>query len=145
MADDDEAARMMTLRALKEVYSASDMRFVRDGEELMDYLHRRGKYAYPAEAPRPGLLLLDLKMPRKDGHEVLREMRADPRLRTIPVVVLTNSKAEEDIVRSYEMGVSRCITKPVDFPGLVRLMRAVDKYWFQIVEQPLVRRQGGVG
>jgi CheY-like chemotaxis protein len=145
MADDDEAARMMTRRALKEVYSANDMRFVRDGEELMDYLHRRGKYAYPAEAPRPGLLLLDLKMPRKDGHEVLREIRADPNLRAIPVVVLTGSKTEEDIVQSHDLGVNWFITKPVDFPGLVRVMRAVNKYWLQIVEQPSVRRQGGAG
>ena len=105
----------------------------------MDYLHRRGKYADPSQAPRPGLILLDLNMPRKDGREALREIKADPDLRTIPVVVLTTSKAEEDIVRSYTFGASSFITKPVTFDGLVEVMKTLGRYWFHIVDLPLER------
>ena len=107
-----------------------------DGEELLDYLRRRGKYADPKESPRPGLVLLDLNMPRKDGREALREIKSDPKLRDIPVVVLTTSKAEEDIARSYNLGVNSYITKPVKFSALVEVMKALGKYWFEIVELP---------
>jgi len=136
LADDDADDRMMAADALEESRLANDVRFVEDGEELMDYLRRHGKYSDPAAAPRPGLILLDLNMPRKDGREALREIKAEPNLRTIPVVVLTTSKAEEDIYRTYDLGVNSFITKPVNFESLVGVMRALGKYWFEIVELP---------
>jgi len=137
MAEDDEEDRMLTRDALAESRLANDLRFVGDGEELMDYLRQRGKYARPASAPRPGLILLDLNMPRKDGREALREIKADPELRAIPIIVLTTSKAEEDIMRSYDLGASSFITKPVTFEGLVEVMKALGRYWFHIVDLPL--------
>lgn len=136
MADDDPDDRMLTKDALEEARLANDLHFVEDGEELMDYLHRRGKYAEMAQSPRPGLILLDLNMPRKDGREALREIKAEPDLRRIPVVVLTTSKADEDIYRTYDLGVSSFITKPVSFDSLVEIMKALGKYWFEIVELP---------
>jgi CheY-like chemotaxis protein len=136
LADDDADDRMMAADALEESRLANDLRFVEDGEELMDYLHRRGKYSDPEVAPRPGLILLDLNMPRKDGREALREIKAQPELRTIPVVVLTTSKAEEDIYRTYDLGVNSFITKPVNFESLVAVMRTLSRYWFEIVELP---------
>jgi CheY-like chemotaxis protein len=136
MADDDEDDRMMTREALEEAKLANDIRFVVDGEELLDYLYRRGDYADPEKAPRPGLILLDLNMPRKDGREALREIKADPDLRQIPIVVLTTSKAEEDIYRSYDLGVNSFITKPVSFEGLVFVITTLAQYWFQIVQLP---------
>lgn len=137
LADDDPDDRILAKEALEESRLANPMLFVEDGEELLDYLFQRGAYADPATAPRPGVILLDLNMPRKDGREALREIKADPRLRAIPIVVLTTSKAEEDIYRSYDMGVSSFITKPVTFDGLVEVMRTLGKYWFEIVELPL--------
>jgi CheY-like chemotaxis protein len=136
LADDDADDRMMAADALEESRLANDLRFVEDGEELMDYLNRRGKYSDPNVAPRPGLILLDLNMPRKDGREALREIKAQPELRTIPVVVLTTSKAEEDIYRTYDLGVNSFITKPVNFESLVAVMRTLSRYWFEIVELP---------
>ena len=102
----------------------------------MDYLHRRGRYAAQGESPRPGLILLDLNMPRKDGREALEEIKADSVLRRIPVVVLTTSKAEEDILRSYDLGVNAYITKPVTFESLVGVMKVLGKFWLEIVELP---------
>jgi CheY-like chemotaxis protein len=139
LADDDADDRMMASDALEESRLANDLRCVEDGEELMDYLHRRGKYAPPNNAPRPGLILLDLNMPRKDGREALKEIKAEPELRSIPVIVLTTSKAEEDIYRTYDLGVNSFITKPVNFESLVAVMKALGKYWFEIVELPVER------
>jgi len=136
LADDDEEDRVMTGEALKESRLANDVRFVADGEELTDYLFRRGDYAEPERSPAPGLILLDLNMPKKDGREVLAELKNDARLRHIPVVVLTTSKAEEDIVRSYDLGVNSFITKPVTFEGLVEAMSVFTQYWFAIVALP---------
>ena len=136
LADDDADDRMMAADALEESRLANDLRSVEDGEELMDYLYRRGKFAPPNEAPRPGLILLDLNMPRKDGREALKEIKAEPELRSIPVIVLTTSKAEEDIYRTYDLGVNSFITKPVNFESLVAVMKALGKYWFEIVELP---------
>ena len=136
LADDDEEDRMLTRDALAESRLANDLRCVTDGEDLMDYLYRRGEYSPPAQAPRPGVILLDLNMPKKDGREALREIKSDPELRRIPVVVLTTSKAEEDIFRSYDSGASSFISKPVTFEGLVEVMRGLGKYWFEIVELP---------
>jgi CheY-like chemotaxis protein len=136
MADDDPDDRQMTKEAFEESHLVNDLRFVEDGEELMDYLHRRGKYADPASSPRPGLILLDLNMPRKDGREALEEIKNDPRLRTIRVVVLTTSKAEEDIVRTYNLSAASYITKPVTFEGLLDVIKTMGKYWLEIVELP---------
>jgi CheY-like chemotaxis protein len=136
LADDDEEDRMLAADAMRESRVANDLRFVEDGEELLDYLYKRGSYAGPEAAPTPGLILLDLNMPRKDGREALREIKADPDLRRIPVVVLTTSKAEEDIYRTYDLGANSFITKPVSFDGLVSVMRDLGRYWIEIVELP---------
>jgi two-component system, response regulator len=136
IAEDDPDDRMLTREALIESRLANDLRFVENGEELMDYLHHRGPYANGKSPPRPGLILLDLNMPKKDGREALQEIKADPVLRQIPVVVLTTSKAEEDICRSYDLGVSSFITKPVRFESLVEIMKVLARYWFEIVELP---------
>jgi CheY-like chemotaxis protein len=135
MADDDDDDRRLTREALLEGRLANDLRFVENGEELMDYLRRRGKYA-DAEVPRPGLILLDLNMPRKDGRTVLKEIKGDPELRQIPVVVLTTSQADEDIFKSYDLGVNSYIIKPVTFEALVDILQTLEKYWFEIVELP---------
>ena len=137
MADDDEDDRLLTQDAFQEYRVGNDLRFVEDGEELMDYLHRKGKFTDPKTSPRPGLILLDLNMPRKDGREALEEIKSDPDLRSIPVVILTTSKAEEDIVRSYDLGVNSFITKPVTFEGLVEVVKTLGKYWIEIVALPL--------
>ncbi|HEY2588161.1 MAG TPA: response regulator [Tepidisphaeraceae bacterium] len=136
LADDDADDRMLTRDALAESRLANDLRFVEDGEQLMAYLRREGRFAAPESAPWPGLILLDLNMPRKDGREALREIKGDPALRSIPIVVLTTSKAEEDIYRTYDLGVNSFITKPVTFDGLVSVMRGLGRYWFEIVELP---------
>lgn len=135
-ADDDADDRFLVKEALAESRLVNDLRFVTDGEQLMDYLYHRGEYSEPDSAPCPGLILLDLNMPRKDGREALKEIKADPNLRRIPVVILTTSKAEEDILRTYELGVNSFITKPVTFEGLVEIIKALSIYWFQIVELP---------
>ncbi len=126
----------MTISALRERRVANEIRCVGDGEELSDYLFNRGKYASADDHPKPGLILLDLNMPKKDGREVLAEIKADAGLRSIPVVVLTTSKAEEDIARTYDLGVNSFITKPVTFDGLVQAMDAFSRYWLEIVELP---------
>lgn len=134
MADDDADDRAMTKEAFSENRLANDLRFVEDGEQLLDYLNRRGQYNDPASAPWPSLILLDLNMPKKDGREALQEIRGDPRFRSIRVVVMTTSKAEEDIVRSYSLSAASYITKPVTFDGLVEVVKALGKYWLEIVE-----------
>jgi CheY-like chemotaxis protein len=136
LADDDEEDRSMTISALRERRVANEIRCVSDGAELSDYLFHRGAYANAADAPTPGMILLDLNMPKKDGREVLAEIKADADLRSIPVVVLTTSKAEEDIARTYDLGVNSFITKPVTFDGLVEAMDAFSRYWLEIVELP---------
>ena len=136
VADDDPEDRMLIEDAFEESRLANTLEFVEDGEELLDYLHRRNGYSDPSASPRPGLILLDLNMPRKDGREALNEIKSDPHLRQIPVVVMTTSKAEEDILRTYDLGVNSFVTKPVTFEGLVDVVRTLGKYWFQIVELP---------
>ncbi len=138
MADDDEEDRMMSKEAMTEARLSNRMDFVTDGVELMDYLHRRGAYESLANDPLPGLILLDLNMPRKDGREALKEIKADPQLKRIPLVVLTTSKAEEDIYRTYDLGVNSFITKPISFASMVEVMKTLGRYWFQIVELPSV-------
>jgi CheY-like chemotaxis protein len=136
MAEDDPDDRLLVKEAFKDNRLSNELYFVEDGEQLMDYLYMRGKFSDPKRAPRPGMILLDLNMPKKDGREALVEIKADPNLRKIPIVVLTTSKNEEDIVRSYDLGASSYITKPVTFESLVEVTRAMGKYWFEIVELP---------
>jgi CheY-like chemotaxis protein len=136
MADDDEDDRLMTKEALDETPLGSNLQFVEDGEELLDYLFQRNKYSDPEKAPRPDLILLDLNMPKKDGREALKEIKESPELRNIPVVVLTTSKAEEDIYRTYELGVNSFISKPVTFEGMVETMKTLSLYWFNVVSLP---------
>ena len=136
MADDDVEDCFLVRDALKEAGQTHDLRFVRDGEELYDYLYRRGEYADGRDAPRPDLILLDLKMPRKDGREVLQEIKSDPRFRRIPVVALTTSTAADDVSFSYEVGVNSYVTKPATFRALVEMMGTLSKYWFEWAELP---------
>jgi CheY-like chemotaxis protein len=136
MADDDRDDCLLVKDAFKESRLANDLRFVEDGEELMDYLYHRGKYADVKNFPRPGLILLDLNMPRKDGREALKEIKSDSDLKSIPIVVLTTSKQEEDILRSYDVGANSYITKPVTFKELVEVTKSLGKYWLEIVELP---------
>jgi CheY-like chemotaxis protein len=136
MADDDDDDRMLAQKALRGSRLANDMRFVVDGDDLMRYLRHQAPYDANGDAPRPGIILLDLNMPKKDGREALSEIKADPVLRNIPVVVLTTSGAEEDIVRTYDLGVNSFITKPVTFEGLVEVMQTLSRYWFEIVDLP---------
>jgi CheY-like chemotaxis protein len=136
MADDDPDDRQMTREAFEASRLVNDLRFVEDGVELMDYLCRRNRYADPAVSPRPGLILLDLNMPKKDGRQALTEIKADPHLKHIRVVVMTTSKAEEDIFRTYDLGASSYVTKPVTFVALVDVIATLGKYWLEIVELP---------
>lgn len=136
MADDDQEDRMLAYDALKESGLEDRIRFVCDGEELIDYLLRRGQYADPAKSPRPNLILLDLNMPRKDGREALHEIRKHDELKQIPIVVFTTSTAEEDIWKTYDLGVSSYVSKPRTFTGLVQLMKALCHYWLEVVLLP---------
>ncbi len=136
MAEDDSDDRLLAQDALAESGLATDVHFVEDGVELMDYLGRRNKFSNLANTPRPGLILLDLNMPRKDGREALQEIRANPELKKIPVVVFTTSTADSDIARVYELGANSFITKPVAFNSLVGVMKAIGQYWFQVVVLP---------
>lgn len=135
MADDDDDDYLLTEKALKQSKLLNKLIRVADGEELIDYLKGRGSYAEQT-VERPGVILLDLNMPRKDGREALREIKSDANLSDIPVVVFTTSKAEEDIYRSYQLGVNSFITKPVTFDNLIQVMQTLGKYWFEIVELP---------
>lgn len=141
MADDDRDDCLLVKDAFIESRLVNDLRFVEDGEDLMDYLYNRSKYSDVTVAPRPGLVLLDLNMPRKDGREALMEIKADPDLRGIPIVVLTTSKQEEDILRSYDVGANSYITKPVTFKGLVEVIKSLGKYWLEIVELPREKKE----
>lgn len=135
MADDDDDDFMLTQKALKESKLLNNLIRVRDGEELIDYLLGRGNYEGTI-TERPGVILLDLNMPRKDGREALKEIKSNPEINDIPVVVFTTSKAEEDIYKSYKLGVNSFITKPVTFDKLISTMTSLGKYWFEIVELP---------
>ncbi|HYH61625.1 MAG TPA: response regulator [Solirubrobacterales bacterium] len=137
MAEDDPDDRVLTREAMETAHVRNELRFVNDGQELIEYLRHEGEYAgSSADAPLPGIILLDLNMPRMDGREALAEIKGDPELRHIPIVVLTTSKAEEDIVRTYDLGVNSFITKPVTFNALVEVMQTWSRYWFEIVDLP---------
>lgn len=131
---------MLEREAMEESGLVNLLHFVHDGEELMSYLYHRAPYDDYERYPVPGLILLDLNMPKKDGREALREIKQDPQLRRIPIIVLTTSKAEEDILKTYHLGVSSFITKPVTFEGLVNVMKTLSIYWFEIVELPPIGR-----
>ena len=133
VADDDPDDRLLIADAFSEAYLANELRFVHDGEELLSYLPQRAPFV---GAPRPGMVLLDLNMPRKDGREALAEIKADSDLRNIPVVVLTTSRAEEDVLRAYDLGVAGFVVKPVSYVALVDLVKGLANYWFEIVELP---------
>ena len=135
LVEDDPDDRLLAQEALEESSVSSELRCVENGEELMDYLHRRGQYAQ-ANAPRPTLILLDLNLPKKDGREALNEIKADPNLRRIPIVIFTTSKTYEDIKTSYDGGANSFITKPMTFESLVEVMETLSNYWFGIVELP---------
>jgi len=141
MAEDDADDRLLVKDALAECKLEDTIRFVSDGEELMDYLLRQGKYLTPEAAPRPTFILLDLNMPRKDGWQALREIRAHPDLRRLPVVVFTTSKAEVDVEKIYDLGANSFVVKPVAFDALVKIVGQLAQYWFGIVEQPSLRHQ----
>ena len=136
MAEDDPDDRMLAKEAFEEARIRNDLRFVTDGEELIAYLRREGKFADPASSPRPGLILLDLNMPRKDGREALQEIKGDPKLRRIPIVVLTTSRSEIDLLKSYDLGANSYIVKPVTFDRLVEIIGDLGRYWIEIVELP---------
>lgn len=136
IAEDDEEDRMLTREAMIESRVKNTVHFVEDGEYLMDYLHNKGDYLDKSKFPTPGLILLDLNMPRKDGREALKEIKSNEHLKRIPVVILTTSKAEEDIIRTYDLGVNSFITKPVTFEGMINVMKTLGTYWLDIVELP---------
>ena len=136
MAEDDADDCLLVREALVESRQNCDLRIVRDGEELLDYLIRRGPYSNGRDAPAPDLILLDLKMPKRDGREALRELKSDGRFKQIPVVVFTTSTDKEDIRYAYRMGVNSYVTKPVTFRDLVKLMEILSQYWLEWVEPP---------
>ena len=136
MADDDEDDRLLTQDALAESRVLNELYFVEDGVELLEYLERKGKFEDKNSSPRPGLILLDLNMPRMDGREALQAIKGNSNLKGIPVVILTTSKQEEDMVKGYDLGAASYITKPVTFDGLVELMKTLGKYWVEFVELP---------
>lgn len=139
ICDDDEDDRLLTKEALEQAHISNSLRFVEDGEQLLDYLYQRGAYAgETGAAPRPGLILLDLNMPKLSGREALAIIKGDKTLRDIPIVVLSTSQLDEDISHSYQLGVNSFITKPVTFSGLVDAMHVLGRYWLEIVELPRI-------
>lgn len=136
LAEDDPGDQELTRRALEQSKIRNELYVVEDGEEALDYLLRRGKYQNPTSSPKPDLMLLDLNMPKMDGKQLLEQMRADPSLRRIPVVALTTSKQENDIIRTYDLGANSYIVKPVDIDQFVSAIKVLEDYWFQIVVLP---------
>lgn len=136
IAEDDPDDRLLIKDAIREASGNTEVHFVADGAEMLDYLNHRGRYKDQEKAPHPELILLDLNMPKKSGLEVLEEIKGDPTLRTIPVVVLTTSRSPEHVSRSYELGGNGYITKPNSYSELVSLMENLNKYWFGTVQLP---------
>jgi len=136
IANDDEDTRFLMQEAMREVQLAIKIEFVEDGEQVLDYLYRRGEYADSSNWHQPDLILLDLNMPRLDGRETLSSIRADPDLQQIPVAILTTSHRSGDILLCYRLGANSFISKPVTFEGLVEVMKTLCKYWFEIVSLP---------
>lgn len=138
LAEDSAQDAELTLNALAEHDLANSVEVARDGAEALDYLYRRGKHA-ERDTGNPMLMLLDLKMPKVDGLEVLRAVKADPRLRAMPVVILTSSREEQDVVRSYELGVNAYVVKPVEFDKFLRAVRDLGMFWMLLNEAPPAR------
>ncbi|MDR6560348.1 MULTISPECIES: response regulator [unclassified Arcicella] len=136
IADDDQDDRIMTQEALNDYNVINQVKSVEDGVELMDYLRRNGKFNNPIENPRPDLILLDLNMPKIDGREALKIIKSDADLRSIPIIVLTTSNSDVDIIKSYDLGVNCFISKPVTFTRFIEVIRTLGKYWFEIIEFP---------
>lgn len=136
IADDDAEDRMLILDALKESHLKNNIQYVENGEELIQYLQNKGKYSDENKYPIPGIILLDLNMPKKDGREALKEIKSNDKLKNIPIIILTTSKAEEDVLKTYNLGANSFITKPVTFLAMVEVMNTLKKYWFEIVELP---------
>ena len=136
MAEDDEHDIVATKRAWKKHHIANPLYIVKDGEECLDFLHQRGKYSEPGTAPRPGIVMLDIKMPKMDGLAVLKQIREDNGLRHLPVIILTTSKAEEDRIRGYDLGVNAYIVKPVGFDSFSEAVKTISLFW-QLVELPM--------
>jgi CheY-like chemotaxis protein len=136
IAEDDPDDILLSKEAIQEAKLPTQLNFVSDGQELLDYLNHQGHFSNAEEAPRPGLILLDLNMPRKDGREALAEIKASSDLRRIPVVVLTTSQEEEDILRTYNLGISGYIKKPVKHDDLVKIMQTIGRYWLDMVKLP---------
>lgn len=144
MADDDPDDRLLLKEAFVEAQLNNELRFVNDGEQLLNYLYRREPYHDPGKFPLPGLILLDLNMPKKGGLEALKEIKANPDLRRIPIAILTTSAIEDDVVRAYEAGANSFLIKPPSFETLLRLVQVLTAYWFEIVELPPVTTMGGI-
>lgn len=136
LAEDDPGDEELTRRSFARARLRNELIVTRDGEQTLDFLFRRGAYAPPAHAPRPDLIMLDLNMPRIDGREVLRRIRADESLRRIPIVVLTTSDQEADIVRAYHLGANSYITKPVEFDKFTEVLKVAGEYWLEVVVLP---------
>ncbi|WP_295696012.1 response regulator [uncultured Maricaulis sp.] len=145
MVDDDPDDRLLFKEACEEVRLRNPLDFLENGEQLVDYLKRRGNYADREGAPFPGIILLDLNMPLKDGREALEEIKADAELRHIPIIVLTTSKDEDDILSSYGLGASSYIVKPISLDRLMRVVNSIGEYWVQIVEVPTIEGQAENG
>jgi CheY-like chemotaxis protein len=137
IAEDDPDDRLLVKDAFEEIRLNTHLRFVEDGEDLMDYLCRRGRYRRQEPAPKPAIIFLDLNMPKKDGREALGEIKANSKLRAIPIVILTTSKEEEEIIRSYDLGANSYVIKPMTFKELARVVKDLARYWLKIVELPL--------
>jgi CheY-like chemotaxis protein len=137
MVEDNDGDVLLTTQALKAAKVANDVHVVPDGVEAMLFLRRQGKYA---KAERPDLILLDLNLPRKDGREVLAEIKVDPELRQIPVVVLTSSRAEQDVVKAYDLYANCYVPKPVDLRGLAKIVESIEDFWLTVVKLPSMKR-----
>jgi CheY-like chemotaxis protein len=135
IADDDADDRMFLEQAMRQNGYDQDIRFVEDGEELMEYLKRQGRYN-ESNAPWPNMLILDLNMPRKNGFQALSEIKDDPKLRRLPVIVMTTSSADEDVVKTYNLGVNSFVTKPFNFNRLVEMVGTLKTYWMDTVKLP---------
>jgi CheY-like chemotaxis protein len=133
LVEDNPDDVLLTAEVLRETRIPSDLHVAMDGEEAMDFFHRRDPFA---DAPVPDLVLLDLNLPKKDGRQVLVELKADPRLRRIPVIVLTTSQAEEDVLRSYQLHANAYVTKPVDFEGFIEAIKQIDHFFVSVVQLP---------
>ena len=133
LVEDSPSDAALTREALEKGKIANNLNCVGDGVEALEYLNRQGKFA---NAKRPDLIMLDLNMPRKDGKEVLKELKSDPSLKTIPVIVLTTSRAEQDVLQSYQLSANCYITKPVDFKSFIDVVKSIEQFWLSVVTLP---------